>query len=134
MSPDARRKVMPTNAEWQAAIAPFRAPIQREAVIQLLNTIVPYVLCRGLAYGLYTVAYWSSQQGIGWNNNQRKLVMMAGWRARVNPRANCRSDRSRFNRSMTFLIVPTKPVPSLGNAIHEIPSLQLDTKRRSAKC
>ena len=43
---------MPTNAEWQAAIAPFRAPIQRAAATQLLNTLVPYVLCTALAYGL----------------------------------------------------------------------------------
>jgi omega-6 fatty acid desaturase (delta-12 desaturase) len=51
---------MPTNAEWQAAIAPFRAPIQRAAITQLLNTVIPYVLCTALAYGLYPIAYWAA--------------------------------------------------------------------------
>jgi omega-6 fatty acid desaturase (delta-12 desaturase) len=51
---------MPTTAEWQAAIAPFRAPIQRKAVAQLVNTMVPYVLSTIAAYGLYRVAYWAA--------------------------------------------------------------------------
>jgi omega-6 fatty acid desaturase (delta-12 desaturase) len=51
---------MPTQPEWQAAIAPFRAPIQRAATMQLLNTVVPYVLCTALAYGLCSIAYWAA--------------------------------------------------------------------------
>lgn len=60
MSHDIRSKIMPSNAEWQAAIAPFRAPIKRAAVTQLLNTLIPYVLCVAAAYGLYPVAYWAA--------------------------------------------------------------------------
>jgi omega-6 fatty acid desaturase (delta-12 desaturase) len=57
---EVQRRVMPTHAEWQAAIAPFRAPIQRAATMQLLNTVIPYVLCTALAYGLCSIAYWAA--------------------------------------------------------------------------
>jgi omega-6 fatty acid desaturase (delta-12 desaturase) len=53
-------KIMPSNAEWQAAVAPFRAPIRRAAIRQLLNTIIPYVLCTTLAYALCPIGYWAA--------------------------------------------------------------------------
>ncbi len=60
MSEHAPRKIMPTIAEWQAAIAPFRNTIPRAALMQLLNTLTPYVLCTALAYALYPVSYWAA--------------------------------------------------------------------------
>jgi len=60
VSPEVPRRVMPTQAEWQAAIAPFRVPEQRAATAQVLNTVVPYLLCVALAYGLLPIAYWAA--------------------------------------------------------------------------
>ena len=55
-----QRSVMPTTAEWQAAVAPFRSPIRHAAITQLLNTVIPYIGCTALAYVLYSVAYWAA--------------------------------------------------------------------------
>jgi omega-6 fatty acid desaturase (delta-12 desaturase) len=60
VSPEVPRRVMPTQAEWQAAIAPFRVPEQRAATAQVLNTVLPYLLCVALAYGLVPIAYWAA--------------------------------------------------------------------------
>lgn len=60
MQEEVQRRVMPAQAEWQAAIAPFRAPVPRAARTQLLNTLIPYVLCTALAYCLCEVAYWTA--------------------------------------------------------------------------
>lgn len=49
---------MPTNAEWQAAIAPYREPIQSAAIAQLVNTLVPYVLSTAMAYWMNTISFW----------------------------------------------------------------------------
>jgi omega-6 fatty acid desaturase (delta-12 desaturase) len=48
---------MPSTAEWQAAIAPFRSAIPRAAVMQLLNTVIPHLVCTFAAYWLYPISY-----------------------------------------------------------------------------
>lgn len=55
------RATMPTNAEWQAAIAPYRAPIQKAAIAQLLNTVIPYLLSTATAYWMYVAySFWAA--------------------------------------------------------------------------
>ena len=54
-------KVMPTNAEWQAAIAPFRTPDVSAARAQLWNTLVPYFVSTIAAYWLnQSVSWWAA--------------------------------------------------------------------------
>ena len=55
-----QKKPMPTNAEWQAAIAPFRKPDARRAKAQVLNTLVPYGVSLLAALILFPISFWAS--------------------------------------------------------------------------